>query len=174
MWIFARGLTPYLIFAPRGPIRSEEGFSWASQKILAEFSSFTDFLEVSDRLGDWATAFPTNYLTENLPIYLIGFSQGAALALILSIRFPERFNRVAILSGFLPAGSQENLEDNTLSGSSFFFSHGKNDDIVPFIHGQKAAEVIKSAGAKVTFCNSETGHKLDAQCFKNLHSFITG
>jgi phospholipase/carboxylesterase len=174
MWIFARGLSSYFIFAPRGPIHAEVGFGWAAQKKSGEFASFSDFLQVSDRLADWVASFPINYLPVHLPVYMMGFSQGGAMAITLSIRFPERFSRVAILSGSLPAGSQEHLRENALAGLSFFFGHGKNDDIVPFAHAQKAAEVIESAGARVTFCDSETGHKLDAQCLKNLFSFITG
>jgi predicted esterase len=57
---------------------------------------------------------------------------------------------------------------------TYFFAHGKKDDIVPFALGRKAAAVISSAGAEVTFCDSDTGHKLDAECFKNLYAFITG
>jgi phospholipase/carboxylesterase len=174
MWIFTHGLNSYFIFAPRGPVRAEEGFGWAEQKISGEFASFSDFLQVTDRLADWAAWFPTNYLSVHLPIYLMGFSQGGAIAITLSIRFPERFHRSAVLSGSLPAGSQEHLRENTLAGSSFFFAHGKNDNIVPFTHAQKAAETIRLAGAQVTFCESETGHKLDAQCFRNLYSFMTG
>jgi phospholipase/carboxylesterase len=173
MWIFAHGLTSYLVFAPRGPIRAEEGFGWTTQNKSKEFASFLDFFIMSNRLAEWAASFPLTYQFGHLPVYLIGFSQGAALALILSIRFPERFKRVAVLSGFLPAGSQENLQANSLSSLSYFFAHGKNDDIVPFTQGQKAADVIRSAGAQVVFCGSETGHKLDSQCLKNLYAFIT-
>jgi len=174
MWVFARGLTSYFIFAPRGPIHAEQGFGWASPTKSGEFASFADFLKVTSRLADWAASICSHYQTEHLPVYLMGFSQGAALALILSFRFPNRFSRVAVLSGFLPDGSQEYLKENSLSDLSFFFAHGKNDEIVPFALGQKAAAVISFAGAKMTFCESETGHKLEAHCFKNLYSFITG
>ena len=174
MWIFTRGLTSYLIFAPRGPVHTEEGYGWASQSQTGKFASYPDFLLVTNPLVDWITSLTRTYQAEHLPVYLMGFSQGASLALILSIRFPDRFSRVAVLSGFLPAGSENILKENSLAGITYFFAHGKKDDIVPFTLGQKAAAVISSAGAKVTFCDSDTGHKLDAQCFKNLYTFITG
>jgi len=174
MWIFTRGLTSYLIFAPRGPVQAEEGYGWASQSQSGELASYSDFLQVTDRLIDWITPLTRTYQAEHLPVYLMGFSQGASLALILSIRFPDRFNRVAVLSGFLPAGSENFLKENSLSGITYFFAHGEKDDIIPFTLGRKAAAVISSAGAKVTFCDSDAGHKLDAQCFKNLYTFITG
>jgi phospholipase/carboxylesterase len=174
MWIFTRGLSSYLVIALRGPVHAESGYGWASQRKSGGFASYSDFLQVINCLVNWITSLTQTYQVEHLPVFLMGFSQGASLALILSIRFPDRFSRIAVLSGFLPAGSEKYLKENSLSGLTYFFAYGKKDDIVPFALGRKAAAVISSAGAEVTFCDSDMGHKLDAQCFKNLYAFITG
>ena len=108
MWIFTRGLSSYLIIAPRGPVHAEAGYGWASQRKSGEFASYSNFLQVTNRLTNWITSLTQTYQVEHLPVYLMGFSQGASLALILSIRFPDRFSRVVVLSGFLPP-AQKNI-----------------------------------------------------------------
>lgn len=99
-------------------------------------------------------------------IVLAGFSQGAAMALHVGLRFPETLAGIAVLSGYLV------LED-TIRGewhaanrrTPVFFAHGKHDDIVPIAAGREAYELVGDHGdpAKVSWHELPIGHEVSQE-----------
>ena len=103
--------------------------------------------------------------------HLLGFSQGAALAYSMAILSPERINSLAGLSGFLPDGTTTRLSAGRLNGLPVFIAHGTGDDLVPVDRARAAVAQIEQAGAQVTYCEDDVGHKLSAKCFHGLEAF---
>jgi phospholipase/carboxylesterase len=79
---------------------------------------------------------------------------------------------VAGLAGFLPVGVHPFSEDPALAGLPVYISHGNKDKLVPIAKAQEAVQLFDQAGAEVTFCESDVGHKLNANCFKGLEYFF--
>jgi phospholipase/carboxylesterase len=171
MGIFSRGLESSWCFFPRGPVQLETGFAWVNIESV-QSARLVDFWPATNHLFTEITNWLDAYDLNGLPVYLVGFSQGAAMALSLSLR-SDLFLRTACLSGFLPSGSDEYLQYKTLAGREFLLAHGRLDDVVPVELARKSFQVLQDAGAKVDYCEEDVGHKLSKNCFDRLRSFLT-
>ncbi|MDH5506857.1 MAG: hypothetical protein OEZ02_06515, partial [Anaerolineae bacterium] len=103
---------------------------------------------------------------------LVGFSQGAALSYVFALLHPRRIDRLAGLAGFLPERSDSAIASQPLRGLPVFVAHGAYDKIVPLPLARQAVASLTQAGANLTFCQGEVGHKLGANCFSALQSFF--
>jgi phospholipase/carboxylesterase len=101
-----------------------------------------------------------------------GFSQGGALVNVLTLLYPERIHKAAVLAGFMPDGTDELIDRRVLDRKQFFVAHGEKDELVPFERAQRSIELLEQAGAKVTFCDADVGHKLSADCLRGLETFF--
>jgi len=106
-------------------------------------------------------------------VNILGFSQGAAMALTYTILYPEQVNRVAALSGFLPEGANVALQAGRLSGKTLFLAHGVRDEIVPVARAHESVELLKSAGANVLLCLEKTGHRTGIACLQGMIDCLT-
>jgi len=163
------------IVQPRGPLAvAGGGYGWA-QPGAHDFSSLDEFTPVAQSLLRAIQALSTDgRLPTPDTVTLLGFSQGGALAYTLAFLAPHRFRRIACLAGFLPGGTQARLQPGALAGQEYFIAHGSQDEIVAIQHAHHARQVIQQAGAHVTFCESEAGHRVSAGCFKGLTAFLLG
>jgi phospholipase/carboxylesterase len=174
MWIFARLLPAYfLVLAPRAPHRSENrGYTWYPDR-QAGWPSVETFLPSIADLFELMDSWPLSAPWADFDRFrLAGFSQGAALAYAFTLTHPQKVQAVAGLAGFLPKGAEVYADAPALKGLSVYVSHGTKDEMVPIARAQEAVQFFHDAGAKVTFCESDVGHKLSADCFKGLEAFF--
>lgn len=84
-------------------------------------------------------------------IALMGFSQGACLALEYTARHPQRYAAVAAFSGGLigPPGTSRNYS-GTLDGTPVLIGCSDNDPHIPLERVHESAEVFTRMGAAVT------------------------
>lgn len=184
MWVFARNFPEdVFIAAPRAPHAAEAGgYSWVGRRDkraqisgspagglpgLGEFKPAADSLialvdDLSASIGAQASRFD-----------LAGFSQGGALANALALLHPGRINRLAVLAGFMPGGVESMLDRQPLKGLPVFVAHGDQDALVPVEHAREAITTLERAGAQVTFCEAEVGHKVSADCLRALQTFFS-
>ena len=111
-----------------------------------------DQVEISLRTS---TTFLANYIKVqlqqlNLPessAMLLGFSQGAMIALHYALRHEREFAGVIGLSGRLLA--PDRLDQEIVSRPPILLSHGDKDSVVPFKHLNEAVLKLKSLGVSV-------------------------
>jgi phospholipase/carboxylesterase len=173
MWIFARELLPdTAILSPRGFVDADpSGYGWikASQKFQTPVKEYAEAArQVLLHLDRWLQRMKIPLL----PVDVMGFSQGAAMAGVLVSEYPERIGKTAMLAGFLPAGTGQQINGKNLAGKEIFIAHGTRDDVVPFSMAEESVRVLSLAGAKVTFCPSDTTHKLSLGCTKEMQEFF--
>jgi len=101
-----------------------------------------------------------------------GFSQGGALANVLTLLYPQRIRKTAVLAGFMPGGTEDLLTHRVLEGKQFFVAHGSQDDLVPIERAQQSIALLEKVGAQVTFCEADVGHKLSADCLRGLETYF--
>lgn len=176
MWFFSRSLPQgCALLAPRAPFRAPEGgYSWREfgpeNKGLPSLEQLRPSVELLFTfLDEWSASAHIRMEV----IHLMGFSQGSAMTYACALLHPERVHAIAALSGFLPAGAEALLERRTLNGKPIFVSHGSQDDLVPVGLARQAVTFLKAAGASVTYCEAETGHKVSSGCLKEVESFFT-
>ena len=176
MWVFARGLgSRYWIMAPRAPHPTRPGgYSWRiPPPEMSEGPGLDDLRGAAFAVTKLVDEYSAEQRLESPSFDVVGFSQGAALAGALAVLFPKRVEKVALLSGFLPNGAEALLSAGLLQGVEFFVAHGTMDDMVSIGHARESARLLKEAGASVTVCEDDVGHKVSAACLRGLQAFFT-
>jgi phospholipase/carboxylesterase len=178
MWIFTRKFPEDMwMAAPRAPHASREGgFSWRPLNSVHEndwgLPTLSDLKPAADSLIHLVDDFSASIGVDAARFDVAGFSQGGALTNVLSLLYPQRVRRAAVLAGFLPTGADELISRRVLDGKQFFIAHGTQDQLVPVERAQQSIELLEIAGARVTFCEAEVGHKLSVECLRGLETFF--
>jgi phospholipase/carboxylesterase len=171
MWVFTSRIPDHaLVIAPRGLYPATSGgYSWHIQLPRA-WPSVDNFIPEVEKIFELVTArkFPDGDFSN---LHLIGFSQGTALAYSVVMLYPERIASLAGLSGFMPEGAASWLKENRLAGMPVFVTHGTEDALVPVEKARQSVALLEDAGALVTYCEDDVGHRLSAKCFRGLEAF---
>lgn len=171
MGIFASRLpADALLIAPRGLHAAPSGgFSWHPPKPAPW--TVVDFRPSVEALLSLLT--PTNFPEGDFSrLSLVGFSQGAALIYTFALLHPERVRSLAGLAGFMPQDAERLVAARPLQGMPAFVAHGTLDEQVPVAGARRAVAILEAAGADVSYCEDEVGHKLSLTCFKSLQAFF--
>ena len=175
MWVFVRNFDPhYWIVAPRAPhATSPSGYSWRPPNGRVQRGpTFDDLRPSAETLLRFVDAYASGNQIDPSQFDAIGFSQGAVLVATLALLHPERIGRAGVLSGFLPADAEPLVGSQPLRGKPFFVAHGIHDKTVPIEIGRRSAQLLEQAGADVTYCEDEVGHKLGARCMRALQAYF--
>ncbi len=177
MWVFTRGLSPdYWMMAPRAPhaLRAEPGgFSWRPPQPLTDGRpSLEMLLPAAEALINLIDEYSASVKLNALQFDLIGFSQGAALVNLIGMLYPHRIRKMGVLAGFVPSGLEELIAKKALAGKNIFVAHGTQDQLVPIDRARASIKLLEQAGAQVTYCEDEVGHKLSANCLRALEAYL--
>jgi phospholipase/carboxylesterase len=172
MWIFASRLPENaILLAPRGLYVSPlGGFSWYP-KINQTWPELNDFETAIAALVEVLALehFPDGDFSQ---LRLLGFSQGAAFAYAFALARAKSLRSLAGLSGFVPDGASRSVETQPLADLPVFVAHGIQDQLVPIERARQSVAALQQAGAVVSYCEHQAGHKLNAECFRSLQIFF--
>ena len=182
MWVFAHKFPENMwIAAPRAPHQADEGgYSWRAlqpgtlrhaQDSAWGLPTLSDLKPAADNLIRLADDVSASIGVDATQFDVAGFSQGGALTNALTLFYPQRIRKAVVLAGFMPGGVDDLIAQRVLDDKPFFVAHGTQDDLVPVERAQQSVELLKQAGAQVTFCEAEVGHKVSADCLQGLESF---
>jgi len=175
MWVFTRGLSPeYWMVAPRAPHAAESaGYSWRPpQPGTYGKPSLETLKPAADNLISLVDAYSSSVGIDATQFDVMGFSQGAAMVNVVGLLHPERIRKMGVLAGFVPSGLDEVISKHPLDGKPVFVAHGTQDEMVPVDRARASIELLEKAGAVVTYCEDEVGHKVSAACLRALESFL--
>jgi phospholipase/carboxylesterase len=101
-------------------------------------------------------------------IVLVGFSQGAAVALDIAAEEP----RIAAVASFSPCSirNREKLADRDLR---FLLAHGTRDGVCPVDRSRSLAKALESAKKSVRYVEFDGGHEISPEAVKALAAFAT-
>ena len=176
MWVFSSQLPEdALLIAPRAPypstVNGSSGFSWRQHK-SGEWSWLDDYKPAIKTLNQLIGKVETRFGYDLSSFSVMGFSQGAAVAYVYAILNPERIEKVAGLAGFMPERSEAEIAQRPLEGIPVFVAHGKRDNLIPIERAKMAVDILERAGARVNYCEADVGHKLGANCSRELKKFF--
>ena len=172
MWVLTKPLPDsYVMLAPRAPVQTgEDQYSW--HEISPQWPSLAKYHGLADELLERVDQWLENNNINKTKLDVMGFSQGATMAYALALTHPKRVEKIAALAGMIPESWKDQLDRDALENKPVFIAHGTKDEIIPIEKSRKAAEWLKEKGARVTFCEADTGHKLSANCFSGLGKFF--
>ena len=177
MWVFTRGIpSDYWIIAPRAPHAAEsKGFSWRPpQPLTFGRPSLEMLLPAAEGLIQLIDEYAASVKVEARQFDLMGFSQGGAMVNVVGLLYPQRIRKMGVLAGFLPSGLEDEIEKKPLAGKHVFVAHGTQDEMVPVDRARASMQELERAGAQITYCEDEVGHKLSSNCLRALESYLAG
>jgi len=183
MWVFARRFSPnYWIIAPRAPHPANpQGFSWRPNPLSIDEARANqtnrpglDALRISaEALIKLIDEYAASVKVEADVFDAIGFSQGAAMVNVLGMLYPSRVRKMGVLAGFVPSGLDDYVSRRVLAGKHVFVAHGTQDEMVPIGRARASIQLLEQAGASITYCEDEVGHKLSSNCLRALEAYLT-
>lgn len=175
MDIFVRAFPPgNWLISPRAPVSAKDkGYSWLSNP-LDNTASRNEFEQTAPQI--WTQIMEWKRILDipvNTPLSMVGFSQGGAMALLLSFLYADQVRKAACLSGFLPNWGKEIIKQNSLVDKPYLITHEIADLLIPIERARTTKTILENAGAIVTYCEGAVGHKLSADCFSALEEFVS-
>jgi phospholipase/carboxylesterase len=153
----------FYLVVPRAPyplsVRGSIGYSWrvvGAERRELEAASWA--MSEQDAIGVLAWLKGEHKVSR---AYLLGISQGAALALTTGIRFHDQLEGVIAFGSWLDRTEVSDEALDAAKGLRVFLAHGTEDDVIPISTGMAARDRLKAAGYDVTFHEFKGGHVLD-------------
>ena len=163
------GLVPYLderihIASVRGPLRIEAGaYGWyrvshtAGGPIVHEGEEREARKRVARFIDDMIAAHDV----DQRRVYLLGFSQGATLALSLALTIPERIAGTLVFCGRVMrelGGSIAAPEQ--IARARVFMAHGLHDDVVPIGRARSSREFLAGLDVELSYGEYPAAHQI--------------
>lgn len=97
-----------------------------------------------------------SYITEKYPVmpdkrYLLGFSQGAILAMTLALTMGEQLKGIIALNGYIPEFVKTEYTLRSMKNVSVFASHGEYDSVFPVRIAHETAAYLQEQTDDLTF-----------------------
>ena len=108
----------------------------------------------------------------NSPIWLGGFSQGAAMALIVGLSQITPVAGIIALSGYVPKHPRFEELSDVAKQTPIFMAHGTLDSVVSIAQARKGLEVLNKAGASVEFYDYPMMHEICPDEVADIAEFI--
>ena len=109
-----------------------------------------------------------------LPVALIGFSQGGMLACDAVLHDAVRVDALALLSSSRIDITEWTRRADRLLGLPVLVSHGENDDDLAFTAGQALRNFCTASGADVTWIPFPEGHAIPLVVWRGIRRFLAG
>jgi predicted esterase len=166
----------FYLVVPRAPyplpVRGATGYSWRVVGAESREVDATSWLmSEQDVVGVLAWLKGEHKVG---PVYLLGISQGAALALTAGIRFHDQVEGVIGFGSWLDRAQVSTEALEAAKGLRVFLAHGTEDKVIPISTGMAARDRLKAAGYDVTFREFKGGHVLDAGALKAAEKWMRG
>lgn len=169
MWALESALPKAgLIVAPRAPHEQRQGGYLWNPSIRAWPPSVSEFAEGVKLLEELFAYLEQEYEFRRERLVLMGFSNGTAMSFAAAMTpiSPPPAGIIAI-SGHLPEGDL-----SPLKGIPVYWGHGTRDAFIPIDSARTDVDRLRQEVVPVTFCEADVGHKLGAECLKNLRSWF--
>ena len=106
-------------------------------------------------------------------IFLIGFSQGACLAIDFALRLQFSIGGIVAIAGFIKFKERFLSEaSNESDDTPILLMHGNQDDIIPIKAGETAYNILLEKGNPIHFERYNAKHKIPLKKMNLINKFI--
>jgi phospholipase/carboxylesterase len=175
MWVFTRKFSrDYWMIAPRAPYQADTtGFSWRPPEEGTFGRPSLELLKpAAEALIQLIDEYAASVKLDASQFDVIGFSQGAAMVGALGALYPQRVRKMGMLAGFVPYQFDTTVQSKPLAGKHIFVAHGTHDQTVTVDRAHASVSLLEQAGATITYCEDEVGHKLSSKCLRALEAYL--
>lgn len=107
------------------------------------------------------------------PIWLGGFSQGAALALLVGMSQINPVAGIIALSGYVPNHPRFDELSDVAKQTPIFMAHGTLDSVITIAQARAGLEILNKAGASVEFKDYPMMHEICPDEVSDIAEFIS-
>lgn len=125
-------------------------------------------IESRDQIHNFIKDCPKYFNTDPNNVTLMGFSQGAILVNSVALTFPESIRNIISLSGGVDK-TIINLANKSFDHLSFYFSHGSQDEILPYDLAKDSLDFLDQNKIIYDFETYPVGHGV---CPENFESMV--
>lgn len=102
-----------------------------------------------------------------------GFSQGAAIAMLVSLLSPEATQGVLLMSGRRPEKMSLLIQDAAaLSHFQVFVGHGLHDPVLPIMNGRDLRDFWQDLPVKLVYHEYPMGHEINQQELADINEWL--
>ncbi|NHN32157.1 alpha/beta hydrolase [Paenibacillus agricola] len=148
----------YIVIAIRGNLAQGSGYAYFHIKSIGNpiREQFDQSVQELERFMESVTA---KLAIDPARRYLLGFSQGAVLAMSLALTMGEaRIRGIIALNGYIPAFVKDEYELQSVTHMPVFISHGEYDPVFPKQLGDDNAEFFRQVSNHVTYQTYPSAH----------------
>ena len=154
--------------AVRAPIAEGAGFAWFANRGIGR-----PVAESLRESMDWFREWLDDVAPAGRPVFLIGFSGGAAFAGGLLLDDPARYAGAAILYGTLPFDAGVPTTTARLTGVPVVVAQGDHDNVIPRELLDRTWTYLRGeSGADTTARRDPVGHGLAAPALQTLTDWL--
>jgi phospholipase/carboxylesterase len=166
------GLSPHLPLGPviasvRAPISLDGGWAWFDTTYGQHGDPNRDAAnDAAQAVLDWLDGL------EYTSVSLLGFSQGAAVAVQLLRLAPGRFTSAVALSGFVVGGAEPGDDDPRLASTPVFWGRGTRDAVIPAAAIARAADWLPTHTTLTERIYEDVAHAVSAAELSDVSAFL--
>ena len=166
----------WTIISLQGPVTTAfGGFAWAELDFsnLLELPSPQEKVESIEKIHESISIFSKSLDLDKNNIFILGFSQGADLALSTSFKFPNTFKGIMALCGYFDIKKIDyKIDENAMKKLNLFLCSAIYDEKVPVHLGRMTNLSLKKLGLETTYHEYETGHTISNQCLNDMLDWL--
>ncbi|UWI83284.1 alpha/beta hydrolase [Wolbachia endosymbiont of Howardula sp.] len=148
--IMSKKLPNSYCIVPNAPFKRDVGmgYQWFSLEERNEGMLYNGMKQVAPIINHFIDVRLKSFHLKDTQLSLVGFSQGAMLAIYLGLTRPQACSSVVAYSGRLILSEQ--VVQEIKSKPNICMIHGDNDQVVPFKYLKLAVDTLKKHDIKIT------------------------
>ncbi len=168
----------FRIVSARGPlIRGQGSYAWFDVQFLPRGEFLINPAQLNSsrqRLMTFLREAVDAYEADPERVYLMGFSQGAIMALTLALTQPKLVAGVVAISGRIPPEVQPWMASpEETAGLPVIITHGQADTVISIHWAQRALETLEHQRVALTYREHEGGHFIPPETLAEVRGWLT-
>jgi len=167
----------FMVVSLRAPRPYHTGFAWFDIQWRADGTIVPNVAQARETLAElvrWIEAAPARLGTDPARLYVLGFSQGAMMALGLLRTIPERLAGVVVLSGrFSDEVFPATAQPDAVARVPLFVAHGARDDVIPVASGRAIRDAFQPMTRDFTYHEYPIPHAISADEIRTIGAWLT-
>jgi phospholipase/carboxylesterase len=163
--------------APIRPVTYEQGSKMRAWFDVIKLDGCT---ETEDKLGILTSAklideLIAQEIANNIPsnkIFLVGFSQGGAMALQCGLRYQETLAGILVLSAWLPLATTISELNPANKNTPILLLHGLHDKIIPLSWATKSYTQLKELGCNTNMLTYPIEHSVSPKEISDISKWL--
>jgi len=166
----------YLIISPRAPLTlGFDSYAWYTINFNNQDGNYSDIpeaLKAKKIILNFIDELKAVFSFDSASINLLGFSQGSILSYGLALTYPNTFENLVALSGYIKKELFEIRDKHALKNLDIFMSHGIQDQVIPILWAKKSEQFLTELKISHQFKTYPTGHNVTPQNFNEFNQWL--